>query len=367
VSAPVEAPRPGFALEVVARRCLLVVAALTLVTGLLAGLARSGIALAWGPSFQPAHGPLIVLGAFGTIIGLERAVALARGWAFAAPAVGAASAIAMLAGTAWAPWPAAASSAALVCVNAAIVRRQSAAFTWLLFAGSAALFAGSLAWALGRPVSEVVLAWIAFFVLTIAGERLELSRLTPTPPWAVRALVALAVVLGAAACSRLAWGSLPTRLAGLTLALIGAWQLRFDVARWTVRQHGLPRFCAVGILLGSAWLVVAGALLAAQSHLPAGLLYDGVLHAVFVGYVVSMVFAHAPIILPAVARLEVPYHRSFWVALLVLHAGLVLRVLGDLAQSGTARQWGGIANVAALLLYAAAVVGARMARRKAHP
>ena len=87
------------------RRGLLVVVAALVITAVLGGLARMDVPVAWGPRTAFAHGPLLVLGAFGTVIGLERAVALGRAWALAAPAPGAAPAVAMRAGPARAPWP----------------------------------------------------------------------------------------------------------------------------------------------------------------------------------------------------------------------------------------------------------------------
>ncbi len=352
-------------MDVTLRRGLLLVAAASALTAVLAGLARLGVPVAFGPSHAGAHGPLFVLGVFGTVIGLERAVALARGVGFLAPALGAAAAVAMLAGLPFAPWLAVASSAALAGVNGAIVRRHSAAFTWLMLAGSGALVGGSVAWALGRPVFEVVPAWLAFFVLTIVAERLELSRLAPTPRWASRALVVLAAAFVLLACGRPYAGDVALRALGVTMALLGAWQLRFDLARRTVRQPRLPRYSAIGVMAGAPWLVVAGALFAGLAPPPTGPVYDAALHAVFVGYVLSMVFAHAPIILPAVARLPLPFHPVLYVPLAALHASLVVRLSGDLLGHAALRQAGAIGNAASLAGFALAVVTARLLRREA--
>lgn len=355
----VSAPTP----DVTLRRGILVVVAAAALTAALAGLARLGYSIAWGPSRVMEHGPLFVLGAFGTVIGLERAVALARPWSFAAPALGAAAAVGMLAGLPWAPWAAAASSVALIAVNAAVVRRQSVAFTWVMLLGSALLAVGAVAWALGRTVFDVVPAWMGFFVLTIAAERLELSRLAPTPRWASRAIVALSLALALTA-SLAAFGVAgASRALGVALALVGAWQLRYDLARRTLRQRALPRFAASGVLLGAAWLVVTGALLARAPLPPAGPLYDAALHGVFVGYVLSMVFAHAPIILPAVARVKVPFHPVLYVPLAALHLGLLLRVAGDLTDRFAWRQHGGALNALSLALFFAAVLWSRLAAR----
>jgi len=40
-----------------------------------------------------------------------------------------------------------------------------------------------------------------------------------------------------------------------------------------------------------------------------------VLHSIFVGFTISMIFGHAPIILPAVLNRMLPYHPSFYLSL----------------------------------------------------
>lgn len=353
--------------ELPARRGILLAVAVALATAVLGGLVRLGfdVGLAWPAMHAMDHGPLFVLGVFGTVIGLERAVAYGAAWGYAAPLVGVAGALASLAGMPGAAWGATVSSVALLTLNAAIVARQSVAFTWLMLLGSAVLVFGNATLAVGRPVFAVVPAWIAFFVLTIVAERLELSRLAPTPRWATRTLVALSLVFAASCCAMVAgdavaFGDGPsTRVTGASMMLLALWQLRFDLARRTIRLTGLPRYAATGVLLGALWLLVAGSLLATRGLPPAGPAYDAALHAVFVGFVLSMVFAHAPIILPAVARIEVPFHPGLYVPLVMLHLGLVARVWGDVAGVIEARRFGGMANAVALPLFLGAVLWAR--------
>ena len=57
---------------------------------------------------------------------------------------------------------------------------------------------------------------------------------------------------------------------------------------------------------------------------------DAALHAVFLGFTMSMVMAHAPVILPSVLRRPLPYRRLLWVPLVLLHGALVARVGADL-------------------------------------
>ena len=344
--------------EITLRRVLLLTAAAAAVTAVFAGLARLGVRTSFGPTYAGQHGPLFVVGVFGTVISLERAVAYGKRAALLAPALGALTAVALLTRSPWAPYAAAAASCGLLLLNALIVRRQSAIFTWLMCVGSGVFAFGNLAWALGRPIFEVVPSWVGFFVLTIVAERLELSRLSATPRWASRALAALALVYAGATCLRVLGYSEAQPWLGLTMSGIGAWQLRFDLARRTVRSRGLPRFAALGVLLGAAWLFCAGLLFTASPP-PAGPVYDAALHSVFVGYVLSMVFAHAPIILPAVARVSVPFHPALYAPLAVLHLGLTARAAGDLLGQATLRSTGAIANTAALALFALTIGFAR--------
>ena len=107
--------------------------------------------------------------------------------------------------------------------------------------------------------------------------------------------------------------------------------------------------------------MVAGLLLMRFGIAPGGALYDAQLHAVFLGFVFSMIFAHAPIVLPALTGLTLGYRRRFYTHLVLLHASLAIRVAGDLLFSLPLRQWGGLINGVAILLFmlntAAAVRG----------
>ena len=84
------------------------------------------------------------------------------------------------------------------------------------------------------------------------------------------------------------------------------------------------------LLSGYAWLAVGGAIIVAAGGLaPGAPSYDAALHALALGFVFSMVFGHAPIILPAVLRVAVPYHPIFYLPLALLHVSLVVRLAGD--------------------------------------
>ena len=85
------------------------------------------------------------------------------------------------------------------------------------------------------------------------------------------------------------------------------------------------------LLSGYAWLAIGGGvvIVAAGGLAPGTPSYDAALHALTLGFVFSMVFGHAPIILPAVLRVAVPYHPTFYLPLALLHVSLIVRLAGD--------------------------------------
>lgn len=337
---------------------LLAAGAASLAAGLLAGEARLGWDLP-GLALSHLHGPLMVCGFFGTVISLERAAALKSWWGWLAPPLCAAGGLGLILG-------AEAVGAALLVFGSlvflamavAVLRRQAEAFTVVMAAGAAAWVAGNAAWFHGAAVSQVVPLWASFLVLTIAGERLELSRFLK--PWRWRtpllapplALVAAGAVL-AALEAPLAW-----TVFGAGLMMLVGWSLVNDVARRTIRQTGLTRYVAVCLLSGYGWLWVAGMLAPQLDAGLAGPAYDAALHALFVGFVFAMVFGHGPIIVPAVIGARVAYGPAFYLPLVALHGSLAARLAGDLAGIETLRAAGGLANAAAIVMFMATMVTA---------
>ncbi len=342
--------RPGD-LGVPFRLPLLILGFASLASGVLAGLARFG----WGaplPSAQLVllHGPLMVCGFLGTVIGLERAVALGRRWAYAAPLLTGLGGIAILFGfpVSLGASAMALGSAVLLIGTILITLRQRELFMVTMALGAASWLAGNLLWLVGAGVSSVVALWVNFLVLTIAGERLELSRFLPPSPGAKRIFKVILAALVAGGFL----GVTGTGMAiyGIGLLSLALWLLRQDIARRTVKERGLTRFIAVCLLSGYAWLAVGSLALLAAGSLT-GAAYDAVLHAILIGFVFSMVFGHAPIIFPAVVRVKMPYHWTFYLPLLVLHASLLMRLAGSGLMLPELQSLGGLLNAAALALF----------------
>ncbi|HEX9455147.1 MAG TPA: hypothetical protein VGA27_12325, partial [Candidatus Binatia bacterium] len=142
------------------------------------------------------------------------------------------------------------------------------------------------------------------------------------------------------------------RITGAGLFLLALWLLCYDLAWQSLRQPGLPRFMARSLIVGYVWLAVGGLLwLWFAKFFAAGPVYDAMLHTIFLGFVFSMIFAHGPIILPAITGMKMPFHNLFYVHAIILHAGLLLRVGGDLADSTWAQKSGGALNALAIVIF----------------
>jgi hypothetical protein len=119
---------------------------------------------------------------------------------------------------------------------------------------------------------------------------------------------------------------------------------------------------------GRAWLVVAGTIWLLAGATVEGATYDAVVHAVFLGFTISMIMAHAPSILPAVTRVPLPYRPAMYAPWLLLQLSLVLRLWGgDALGSEPLRRIGGAGNAIALLLFLAVAIGSAMRGVPAKP
>ncbi len=327
----------------------------SLLLGLLAAVIMLGFPVPTpAPRLPEVHGPLMVFGAVGTLVALERAVALRRRWALAAPVLAGLGGISLAVSG---PDPAgqllvAAGGGSLVAVYWALSARAVTPALIVQAAGAFSWFVGAVLWAGGLTVPET-LPWLtAFVVLTIAGERIELAHVGASSGRPDTALTAASGGLVLASTAAMLWPETGARLVGLTLLGLVWALLRADVVTSTVRGRGLPRYAATGLLLGYGWLVLGGFVWLAAGVVVDGPAYDALVHAVFLGFTMSMIFVHAPIILPAVLRRPLPYHPALYGPLALMHASLLLRVtLGDAGGVTWAWRWGGLLSVVAVLAF----------------
>lgn len=342
------------------RLVIIALGGVSLIAGLAAALSLVNLPiLPDGARHLPeVHGPLMVFGFVTTLIALERAVSLRKSWGYAAPVLTGIGGIMLLT-----PLPIQAGLGAqtagvalLVVVYSRLWNRSPSVPVGIEWLGSVLGLGAALLW-LGGVGTPAVLPWITgYLVLTIAGERLELSHVGAPPPIAERLLLGLSALAALAATVSLLMPVGGNELFAFTILGISVWLFRFDAARNLVRSSGLPRFSAANMLAAAVWLAIAGALWLLTGPLAGAATYDAVVHSITLGYVMAMILGHAPIIFPAALRRPLPYHPAFWIPSVLLHGGLLVRVAADLRGWPQVWQAGGVVGVVAILTFALAVV-----------
>lgn len=355
----------------ISRLVFLLPAALSLLVGLDAALMLLGL---WAPVeadvLPGVHGIIMVFGFVATLISLERAVAWGRLAGYLAPALLGLGSLAVIS-----PLPPIigqlgllAGSLAFVGLYIPLYRRNGDAAILVQALGAVLAAGAALMW-LGGAAVPTLIPWLAgFVILTIAAERLELARIAidnAARRWFLALIAATALGILAA----LLWPNIGYPILGITVLGLVSWLFAHDVARRTVKAAGQTRFMGICLLSGYVWLTVAGLIWALAGPSVEGRAYDAVLHAVFLGFTVSMIIAHSTVILPAVLRIRLPYNRGFYIPALLLHLSLVVRVgLGDGLDLHWAWQLGGVLNIIAVLGFvflaaASAIIGSRRPSR----
>ena len=334
---------------------LFAAAVLVLLSGLWAGLLRMG----WGlpgdaARLGAAHGPLMVCGFLGVLIALERAVALGQAWGYAAPALAGLGALAALLGPPGsAPVLMLLASIVLTLAGTVVFRRERGGSPLALAAAAALWLVGNAVWASGGTITEAVGWWSGFIVLTIVGGRFREAPPRRCPRYG---FATTACVLGTGVALGPFAGNIAAPIAGVGLIGLSAWLVAYDTPRRSLGQRGLPRYSAMCSLFAYAWLATAGVLAVSAGSLTPGTGYDVRLHALFVGFVFSMVFGQAPSVFPELLQARLRFGARLYLPVVVLHVSLVLRVAGDVTRTVWARQWGGLIGAMSILLFIATML-----------
>lgn len=333
---------------------LFAISVLTLLVAIWAGLLRLGwpwSAFLGRLSFS--HGALMISGFLGTLIGIERAVALRNFWPYLAPISSGLGGLMLIIGAPDLVGRGLISLGSLVMtiVFFYALRKHFALHTLLLSLGALSWLIGNLLWLSGWQVYRIVLWWAGFLILTIAGERLELARLLRLSQ--VRRLafiISIVIFLTGLLLSIFVYDP-GTRMAGTGIFLLALWLIISDIIRKTLRHSGLPQYIAITLLIGYLWLGLAGALGLIYGGTAAGPLYDAFLHAIFLGFVFSMIFGHAPMIFPVIFGRQAVYHRALFAPMVLLTLSLIMRLAGDIRGVIPWRMCGGLLNGVALILF----------------
>ena len=349
---------------------LLALGAASLLSGLAGALARLGAGTPSPLGAAAGHGVLMTLGILGTLIALERAVALRQAWGYLAPLLSGLGGLAIVAGVP-APWPPLLMAAAGTWLSAGYLvmwQRQPTVHITVQALGALAWWGGAMCWLAGTDLPGLAPWLAAFVVLTIAGERVELARLALVGRRYREVVLVWSALIPGGPALTVVWPAVGARVLGVGLLVSSGWLVRYDIARRTVHARGLTRYMASCLLTGYGWLGVAALIWIWRGALTDGPAYGATLHAVFLGFAMSMVLGHAPAILPAVLRVRLPYHPRDYGVLALLHGSLALRIVGgDLFDVELLRVVGGVLGVVTMLAFVAyAASSAYGARRGGH-
>lgn len=321
-----------------------------LLLGTYAGLLKLGLSLPG--ALAGYHGPLMVCGFLGTLIGLERAVHVGTRWALWVPLSAFGGALCLLAGQV--PW-----ALGLWLFSAILhlgvflkghfplklpadVLNLSALFCWLI-----SLFF----WIEGHSLRTVSVALLFFPLLTILAERWPGS----TAKLKIAGFITLGsgLALSALLLFLLPNPDLPLRLSGVCLMGAGLFLLwEENELKRQIYEQGWELYLERVMLLSYGWLSLSGLLfllLGAQGlRAP---FYDLLIHGLSLGFILGVIFSHFYKVLKALLGADLPFYQSYYLPWGGLQAGLFLRAFGKLSENLLLWQIGGSLNVLALLLF----------------
>lgn len=331
----------------------LFLAIICLGAGVLSGLVRAGVSVPLSLIAHPElHSLLMISGFFGTVIGLERAVAIRKRWAYLAPLLSALGGFVLLTNV---PQSLAAllfmlAGLCFVLATIRVVLLQPAIYTATLLTGAVLWLLGNIGWLISGAPWVSIPYGLSFLVMTIAGERLELTRFLPLRPLASAVFMVIALFMLGGTFIAGASDFDNNTLLGLSYGMLGLWLIRYDIARKTIHKSGITRFVAVCLLSGYGWLLIGGILSTNVLQLGA-FQRDAAIHAIALGFIFAMVIGHAPIIFPAVVRLAIPFSAIFYIPLSLINLGVLLRLAAALVSEPALREIGAMINAIGILSF----------------
>jgi len=298
-----------------------------LVVGVLAGFGRLGVNFPLSYAVVN-HGAIMVGGFLGTLITLEKVIPLRKRALLIFPVISGLSILPLsngmfiLGGTLLIT-----ASVGLIVVYLIYLSRQRAVYLYIMFGGAVCWLIGNSVLLHGRFFPAAFPWWMGFLLLTIVGERLELSKFLPVTSLIRTILLGCILLVGTGLV--IPFHGYGPYISGAGMMGIAVWLMRFDMVGISIRKEGLTRFVGVALLCGYCALMLEGVFMVALPDVPFA--YDIIVHTFFLGFVFSMIFAHGPIILPGVLGLSVrPYHPFLYLPLVLLVTSVVIRVLAGM-------------------------------------
>jgi hypothetical protein len=323
-------------------------AMLSLIAGLIAGLQRIGWSLPV-EGVASSHGAIMIGGFLGTLITLEKIIPLKKNLLYVIPVISAASVVFSFFGmTVYSTSCLLFASAGLSIIFLIYWTRERSLIYALMFLGAACWLTGNIFFVVNHFYPVAVPWWMAFVLLIISSERLELMKFLPvsTP----QKLFFISILLIFLIACVLSFHGAGNYFAAFSLVAAPVWLMRYDVVSINLKKDDLSKYVGISLLSGYAALLFCGILIPFLTTEPLG--YDALVHIFFTGFVFSMIFAHGPIILPGVLGISVkPFHPVLYLWLTLLHASWLIRTFSDMALEIQLRKYSGLLSAIAIVGY----------------
>lgn len=290
---------------------------LNLFLGLLGGASRMGLFPGTPLSIVSNHGALMLMGFISALIAVERGMTLKDLYAKAAAILFQAGGLFLVAGIKFAAYFSWFSgSVSFLFWAFKYLFRFRGKFSSFLFVYSACmLFAGVVFYVFGFPASFYVFCWAAFVVCFVCGERMDMLQIRNPRKDAYFAVFA-SIPFSIMAVINVQKEFMSAFFAALLFAVMPQ-----DLGLKMYRKPGFSKFFSVGLMTSYFWLGVSAFLWVVDSA------WDSMLHVVFLGFVGSMIFTHAPIAIPAIMRMRHFYSWHLYIPFTILQASIAIRLV----------------------------------------
>lgn len=336
---------------------------LSLLIGIFSGWFRIGWNL---PVSLPSgeHGALMVGAFLGTLICIERSVSFPNKIALIVPAFNSISIIFFLLAM-----PKTAyvflilGGAGLTAIYYMVYVKHKGIHVLIMMAGALCYMLGNVVLYNTSFYPSVVMWWIAFLFLTITGERLELSRFVLLKNTVKKQAVLIIFVAMFIVSIFLPFHSfLGSILSAVSMFGSALWLFRYDMARHSLKKPGQSFYSGLLLITGYTWVIITGLFFVLGAFY--GSFYDASLHSFFLGFVFMMIFAHAPVILPAVLKLKIsPFGKTLYTWYVLLNLSLVFRTFTFIPDFAAYKQWAGMFNGIAIIgFFVNMIILARLAK-----
>lgn len=331
------------------------------ITGIWRIALTRGFVLPAIPEWWPPHGHLMVGGFLAGVILFERIIALQISWLAWVPYVYVISAIFLHTGSnivrgihvvALAGWVLHRWLAYQAFGKYEKPLVESVAFMTL---SSALIYPGGL---MASPT--VALAALSFPIATILVERLEMSL--NFRKFGAR-LTLWALILWSALWGLNSWlNVLQLPWMGIATLFLAIGCIRFDMTLWTKRAvHQLHSFLRRTLMVGYVWFLLFAISMIGSSHLSGAVTKDVMFHLAGLGFIFTMILAHAPLILPAAIG-KLPPSSAPVIPFVIFQICTVIRLVADILVEKSVSLWvwsgwiTGVLHLATLMIYMALVI-----------